>query len=130
MASLVDYLSGLPELTGGVHAKPPAQQPDKPYVIWEEGPESARRPIFDPDGRQVAVWARTVSVFLYVPDTAGYGRSYAARLNLKLANAVNEVNDWPELPFLALLPGSDMSPTWNGDRWVSVVRYTLLYIRN
>lgn len=127
MFDLVAYLKALPELTGGVHARPPSTQPATPYVIWEEGPESERRTLFDPSGRKVAVWARTVSVFLYVPDAAG--RTYASRLNLKIAEAVNVVNAWPDLPFLGLLPGADMSPTWDGDRWASVVRFTLLYIR-
>ncbi len=124
MPDLVTYLQTVPELTGGVHARKPSTQPTGPHVIWEASAGSRRLTLANEEGH---VWARAVAVFLYVPESAG--RTVAETLTERIAGATREVNEWPGLPFWGLLPGSDIGPFWDGDRWTSTVRFTLLYLR-
>ncbi len=125
MASLVDYLKTLPGLSSAVHARPPSTLPSGPHVVWEASAGSSRLALFNEEGE---VWARTIRVFLYVPDTMG--RSDAAELMESIAGATKTVDEWPDLHFWGLGPGGDLGPVWDGNRWTANVNFTLLYLRH
>ncbi|SMB89198.1 hypothetical protein [Deinococcus hopiensis] len=125
--NLPDYLNDL--LPGRAFAAAPSPLPSQAYVVWEQGPSSDSQPLYAEEGRKKAVKALTLSAYLHFPGTDGFKPADA--LTRQIVEAENTVTEHPGLSVISLDESSTVGPIWNDvtKRWVSTVRFTLLYFK-